>query len=140
MNRALARVFLCAIFIVGGVSQIYEWNEVQQQIWFALEALGSDSRGLPPLLLGAAIVLQLFGAAAVLVGCDRTGAALLAFFLVPTTAIMHHPHVGGKLDNARMTHCLKNLAILGGLMLLACSDGISAAPPSHASRPRKKPL
>ena len=117
-SKPLARLCMMAIFIVSALSQLQEFDQVRQQVFYHIDAIGIKSRGIPPMLLAAAIAMQCIGVVAVCFGFDRFGAAVLLAFLVPTTAVMHNPIVLGKVDNSRMTHLLKNIAIAGGLMLL----------------------
>jgi len=123
-NRGLAKLLLALIFAVSACSQVRERELVRQQIWMKISTLGWRSDGMPPLLLGASVVLQAAGAAALLLGWERLGAQILLVFLLPTTLLMHnpaqpHPETGEPtLDAERLTHFMKNLAIMGGLMLL----------------------
>ncbi|MFQ6540236.1 MULTISPECIES: DoxX family membrane protein [Aphanothece] len=75
------------------------------------------NRGLPmaPLLLGAAMLLMAAGSVLVIGGFrTRLGALLLLAFLVPTT-LLFHGEVG---DPQQRIQLLKNLAIVGGLLLV----------------------
>jgi putative oxidoreductase len=75
------------------------------------------NRGLPlaPLLLAAAMLLMAAGSVLVIGGFrTRVGALLLLAFLVPTTLLFH-----GELGDAQQRiQLLKNLAIVGGLLLV----------------------
>lgn len=72
-----------------------------------------------PVLLLTATLFELLGGLSVLLGYkEKWGATLLALFLVPTTIIMHQFwFVEGGGRELQMAHFLKNLAILGGLIL-----------------------
>ena len=131
-NRRLAKALLSLVFAVSAHSQAREHKLVQQQIWTKIESLGWRSDGMPPLLLAASVALQSAGVVALLLGRDRLGAMILLLFLLPTTFLMHnpvqpHPTSGvPTLDPERLTHCLKNLAIMGGLMLLGRGEAGNA--------------
>ena len=79
------------------------------------------AKGLPlaPVLLVAAMALMAVGSALVISGWKaRLGAVLLLVFLVPTT-LLFHGDVADKLERIQL---FKNLAIMGGLLLVADQD------------------
>lgn len=110
----LARVALAAIFLISGVGKL---------VGPAGAAGYIASKGLPwpmALAVGAGL-LEVAGGLSVLVGLKaRWGALALVGFLVPATLLFHNP-VGleGFEAQAAMIDALKNVAILGGLLLLA---------------------
>eukprot|EP00935_MAST-01C_sp_MAST-1C-sp1_P000033 g33.t1 len=109
-HRGLGRIFISLIFIVAGATQINEWEEMRKVVWQKMVDHGYESTGMPPLLLGCAVSLQLVGGLAVLV-----------------TLIMHNPVVDKSFHSEQFTHFMKNLSILGGLMVLAsCGDAPTA--------------
>jgi putative oxidoreductase len=111
LNRS-ARVLLCLVFLHSLVGKV---------TGFAAVAGAITARGLPlaPLLLTAAMALMAVGSVLVIIGWrSRLGAALLLLFLVPTTLLFH-----GELgDTGERIQLLKNLAIVGGLLLLLDQD------------------
>lgn len=107
----LGRLFLSAIFLVTGGQKILDFSGSRTY----LENLGIP---MPGALLGIAIFLELVGGLAVLLGYRaRLGAILLVIFLVPAT-LVYHVDFGGE---SQLNHFLKNLSILGGLLLVAGS-------------------
>ncbi|MGA1304798.1 MAG: DoxX family protein, partial [Cyanobium sp.] len=73
-----------------------------------------------PVLLVAAMALMAVGSALVITGWKaRLGAVLLLLFLVPTT-LLFHGEVGSAQERIQL---FKNLAIMGGLLLVADQDG-----------------
>lgn len=90
-----------------------------------------------PFILMAATMLELVGGLFVLLGFkEKIGAGLLILFLVPATLIMHpfwyHDGLQSELQGIMF---LKNLALLGGLILVAVhgaqakgSSGFSSFP------------
>jgi putative oxidoreductase len=111
LNR-IARVLLCLVFVYSLVGKL---------TGFAGPAAAIAAKGLPlaPVLLVAAIVLMAAGSALVISGWkSRLGAVLLLLFLVPTTLLFH----GDMADAGERIQLLKNLAIVGGLLLLAEQD------------------
>ncbi|MDY6782861.1 MAG: DoxX family protein [Cyanobacteriota bacterium] len=102
-----ARIFLAIIFLYSGVGKILGFGETQQMM--------SDA-GLPVagLLLVGTIVFQLLGGLSLVLGYKiKWGAILLILFLIPATLVFHSPF-----DAEQFTAFLKNLALIGGLLLL----------------------
>ena len=111
LNR-IARVLLCLVFIHAVIGKL---------TGFAGPATAIAAKGLPlaPVLLVAAIVLMAVGTALVISGWrSRLGAILLLVFLVPTTLLFH----GDVADAGERIQLFKNLAIMGGLLLVADQD------------------
>ena len=105
----LGRVFLAAIFIKSGISKITNFSGTEAYM---------NASGIPLtwLFLIGAIVLELAGGLSVLLGWKaKYGAWLLIVFLVPTTLIFHTEFS----NNMQMIMFMKNLAILGGLLMVA---------------------
>jgi putative oxidoreductase len=111
LNR-IARVLLCLVFVHAVIGKLTGFAGVTGAI---------AAKGLPlaPLLLVAAMGLMAVGSALVISGWrGRLGAVLLLLFLVPTTLLFH----GDVGDAAERIQLFKNLAIMGGLLLVADQD------------------
>jgi len=108
------RVFLSAIFLVSGFGKIADWT--------GTAALMSQ-KGMPlvPVLLAGAIAFEVLGGLSILVGFGgRIGAAALIVYLIPTTLIFHSFWaVEATQQQNQMIHFMKNLAIMGGLFVVA---------------------
>jgi putative oxidoreductase len=98
-----------------------------QQNW----RLGTDggymaSKGMPlvPLFLIAAIVFEVGGGLSIALGYKaKLGAAALIAFLIPVSLIFHNFWTyEGMEQQVQMIMFMKNLAIMGGLAVLAGSD------------------
>jgi putative oxidoreductase len=114
LNR-IARVLLCLVFIHAVIGKL---------TGFAGVAGAIAAKGLPlaPLLLVAAMALMAVGSALVISGWrSQLGAVLLLVFLVPTTLLFH----GDVADAGERIQLFKNLAIMGGLLLVADQDSRS---------------
>ena len=115
----LGRIFLALIFVVSGVGKI---------TGYAGTAAYMASKGLPmvDILLPLAIGVELGGGLLLALGWKaRWAAAALLLFLIPATLIFH-PFWGldPKLAQMQKIHFLKNVAIMGGmLMVLAIGAG-----------------
>ena len=110
LNR-IARVLLCLVFIHAVIGKL---------TGFAGVAGAIAAKGLPlaPVLLVAAMVLMAVGSALVISGWKTRLGAVLLLFLVPTTLLFH----GDVADTMERIQLFKNLAIMGGLLLVADQD------------------
>ena len=111
LNR-IARVLLCLVFVNAVIGKL---------TGFAGVAGAIATKGLPlaPVLLVAAMALMAVGSALVISGWRaRLGVVLLLLFLIPTTLIFH----GDVADKMERIQLFKNLAIIGGLLLVADQD------------------
>lgn len=111
-TAALAgRILLGLLFVVSGFGKI---------TGFAGTAAFMASKGMPmaETLLVGAIVVELVGGLMLMAGYKtRWAAYAIAAFLVPTTLIFHYPL--GAEGQAQMTQVLKNLSIMGGMLVVA---------------------
>ena len=107
------RVMLALIFILAGVGKIQDPAGTMGYM---------QSAGVPGILLWPAIALEVLGGLALAVGYKTryVAFALAGFSLL--TAAMFHNNFG---DQMQMIMFLKNIAIAGGLLLLAVT-GITA--------------
>jgi putative oxidoreductase len=105
--QLIGRIMLALIFILAGVGKI---TDPAGTIGYM------QSVGLPGLLLWPAIALELLGGLALAIGYKtRWVAFALAGFCLLTAALFHSNFA----DQMQMILCLKNIAIAGGLLLLA---------------------
>jgi len=104
----LGRILLGLIFVMSGMTKITGFEATQQQ-------MASQGMPLTAFLLVGAIVLEIGGGLSVILGLwARVGAAALFLFLIPATLIFHTDFS----DQTQMIMFLKNLSIMGGLLLL----------------------
>ncbi|MEO1095640.1 MAG: DoxX family protein [Cyanobacteria bacterium J06638_28] len=104
----IARTFLAIIFIQTGIAKITGFVGTQEQI---------ASVGIPlaPLVTVFTILFEIAGGLALILGYKaRIGGILLLLFLVPATLVFHNPIA----DPSQMIQFLKNLAIIGGLLMV----------------------
>lgn len=107
----LGRLFLAQIFLMSGVSKIFNFSATTQYM---------SSHGIHPvgLWIVVAIVVELTGSASLIAGYfTRIGALLLLCFLLPVTLIFHLD-LG---DRMQAVMFMKNTAILGGLIMVLCT-------------------
>ena len=105
--QPLGRMMLALIFILAGVGKIMDPAGTMGYM---------QSVGLPGALLWPTIALEVLGGLAVAVGFKTRYAAIaLAIFSIATAVIFHRNFA----DQMQMIMFLKNIAIAGGLLLLA---------------------
>jgi putative oxidoreductase len=105
----VGRVLLAAIFLWSGLGKILDPAS-------ALGYIGSVSLPLPEAALGIAIIVELAGGVALVLGYrTKLVAALLALFSV-ATALVFHSAFG---DQNQLIHFFKNIAMAGGLLQVA---------------------
>lgn len=109
----LARIFFAAIFLMSGVSKLTN---------MAGAATLMTSKGLPlvDLLLVLTIAIEIAAALAIAIGYRTRLAALLLFlWMVPVTLVFHaFWAVEAAQFATQRTQFLKNLAIMGGALML----------------------
>ena len=106
-----ARVLLSALFLMSGINKILNPADTQQY-------MASYGMPLTGLFLMGAIALELAGGLSVLLGYkSRWGAIALIIFLIPATLIFHTNFA----DQMQTIQFMKNLAILGGLLMIVQS-------------------
>ena len=107
----VSRLGVGAIFLISGVGKLAAWSAT---------AAYAGSKGVPPVLLAVATVLEILGAISVLTGLKaRWGAAALVAFLVPVTLVFHNfwAYQGAEAQ-LQTIQFLKNVSIGGGLLAI----------------------
>ncbi|HEY2027743.1 MAG TPA: DoxX family protein [Myxococcales bacterium] len=112
----VARLMIAAIFVQGALGKIMGWNG---------QASYMRGHGLHfiPLLLGVALAIEALGTICLVVGFQtRIAAAIMCLYLLAVSVLLHDFWAA---QNAGMqqTHFLKNLAICGGLLMVAVFGG-----------------
>jgi putative oxidoreductase len=104
---AVGRLLLASLFILEG------WSKIRG---YEAAAAYMDRYGVPSLLLPAVIALELVGGLMLAVGWrTRLAAFALAVFCI-SAAVLFHNQLG---DRGQLLHFEKDLAIAGGLLVLA---------------------
>ncbi|HEY1136544.1 MAG TPA: DoxX family protein [Xanthomonadaceae bacterium] len=104
------RTALALIFVLSGAGKLAAYAATQQYM---------DSVGVPGALLPLVILAELGGGLALVAGLlTRTTATALALFSVVAAALFHADFA----DQNQMIHFLKNIAMAGGLLVLAAHD------------------
>jgi putative oxidoreductase len=123
------RILMAAIFLISGLFKVAGYGQIVAY---------AATKGLPlaGLAIGCAAAVEIVGGLAVLVGFKvRIAAWLLFLYLIPTTLLFHNFWALqgiGRQDN--MVHFLKNLAIMGGLLVLAANGAGAHSLDARANR------
>ncbi|WP_293006273.1 DoxX family protein [Nitrosomonas sp.] len=107
ISQLVARIFLGQIFLISGLLKISGYEGTQGYM---------EAMGMPGMLLPLVIALEVGGGLAIMAGWQTkwVSMALAAFTLV--AAVIFHNNLS---DQTQMIMFMKNIAITGGLMLLA---------------------
>lgn len=109
------RVLLSAVFILGAIGHITNWNNSAQKLSDKLGLAKVAGVPLAHILLAGAVAFLVLGSLSMILGFrTRTGALLLLVYLIPVTAVFHN----GWLDPEQLNVCVKNLALMGGLLMV----------------------
>lgn len=105
--QLVARIMLALIFILAGVSKMMDPAGTAQYM---------QAMGVPGILLWPTIALEIIGGIAVAIGYHtRSAATALALFSIAAAVLFHNQLE----DKMQMILFLKNIAMAGGLLLLA---------------------
>lgn len=108
-STLLGRNALALIFVLSGAGKLAAYAATQQYM---------ASVGVPGALLPLVILAELGGGLAVMAGLlTRTAATGLAVFSIAAGALFHADFA----DQNQMIHFMKNIAVAGGLLLLAAN-------------------
>ncbi len=102
----LGRLLLAALFLQDGWVVINNYGAAQEYL---------AQFGVPPLLLGPALILQVAGGALVAVGWNTRLAALALSLFCISTALIFHTQFD---DPNEGIHFWKDLALAGGFLVL----------------------
>ena len=112
----VGRILMAAIFLISGFFKIMGYS---QMVGYAA------AKGLPlaSVAIACAAGAELLGGIAILIGFKtRIAAWVLFLYLIPATLVFHSFwKLQGMEQQDSMIHFLKNLAIMGGLLILAAN-------------------
>ena len=128
---AIARVFLVLIFVVSGAMKLLDISDTAAQIQpvvtipdmlqdVVAQVETATSMTWPQLLAILAGVIEIVAALLIAFNIGARGAAaVLALFTLVTTFYFHaFWSMSGDLMQTNMIHALKNLSIIGGLLIM----------------------
>ncbi len=112
---AAGRILLALLFLWSGIDKIVHYPG-------ALGYTAGAGLPFPGTLLTLSIVLELGGGIALVLGWKaRHAAALLFLYLIPVTVIFHNPIGAGAHSQEQLIDMMKNLSIMGGMLMLVAS-------------------
>ena len=110
----VGRLLIVYIFMTSGIGKVFSWSD---------NVAYMNTRHLPfvPVLLAIAAIVELGGSLCLITGFEAKIAALvMAGYLAVVTVLFHNYwSFTGNLAGQQETHFRKNLAIVGGLLILA---------------------
>ncbi len=110
------RLMITYIFATSGIAKIFSWSD---------NVAYMSTRHLPliPVLLAAALVIEVAGSVCLVTGYQARIAASVMFWYTTAVTVLFHNYWAATEAMAGMqeTHFRKNLAIMGGLLILAYS-------------------
>lgn len=126
----LGRILISPVFILAGITKVMAFSMMVGYV-------ASAHLPLPKVSLACAAAIEILGGLAILTGFHTKLAAWILFlFLIPTTLLFHNFWaMEGMARQDNMGHFEKNLAIMGGLLLLA-AFGAGAYSFDSASAPK----
>lgn len=111
MNKYInlvGRILFALMFLMPALNKITNFEGTQLY-------MASKNMPMIPFLLVCAIMILLFGAFSIATGFKtKIGVVALIIFLIPATLIFHNE----LSDQNQFIHFLKNVALLGGLLML----------------------
>jgi putative oxidoreductase len=112
----LGRLLMVYIFATSGIAKIFDWHGNIQYM---------STRHLPmtPLLLAIATIIEAGGSICLITGYQARIAAFVMFLYMIAVTVLFHNYwaASGYMAGMQETHFRKNLAIMGGLLMLAYS-------------------
>jgi putative oxidoreductase len=118
----VGRLLLGSLFFISGINKILAFSYVAG--WMASSGVPASS-----LLLVVTIAIEVLGGLLLMIGYQpRLAAIVLALFLVPVTLVFHAFWSADAANyQNQLTQFLKNLAILGGMLLVIERESVTSA-------------
>lgn len=130
----LARFLISVVFLAAALDKIFHWHEAEKALsntfcdWQSYLGFAEGLQGCfaaltpwSPLVLIIATLFELVGGLLILLGVkEKLGAGLIMAILIPMTLVMHpFWFIEGAERELQTIFFLKNLGILGGLILIS---------------------
>lgn len=117
MATHLPRILLSLLFIIGGLGFLMNFTGTTQFVAMGLTPWGLA--GLATIATVIAIILKLGGGLMLLVNYKTSYAAWMLIIFTVFATLLYHTNWSGADAQMQITNFLKNLAIIGGLLLYA---------------------
>jgi putative oxidoreductase len=128
LTDPLARILITAIFVYSGISQLMHFNAMVHVL---------AASGIPLATIAAAIstLIDLVGSAMIIIGWKtKPAAAILFIYLIPVTVMFHNFWAAPpQMHDMQLLNFLKNLGIMGGLLILATRGAGASSVDARAS-------
>jgi len=127
----LGRILISSVFILAGIGKVRGFSGEEMFV-------ASKHLPMPAVALGIAMIIELFGGLAILAGLYTRFAAWIVFlYMIPTTFLFHNFWaMQGAAHDDNILHFEKNMAIMGGLLILAAfGAGGFSIDSARASKP-----
>ena len=106
--EVFGRIFISALFLIEAVKKFFNPD---------MSMMYMSDHGVPEFLFYPSIAFEIIIPLLLIVGYKtRIAASLLAVFVLTVTLIFHSHHIIA--DSMQLTIFLKNLAIIGGLLII----------------------
>jgi len=104
------------IFATSGIGKVFSWSE-------NVRYMSTQHLPMIPVLLAIAMVIELAGSICLITGYRARIAAFVMFLYTTAVTVLFHNYwaASGMSAGMQETHFRKNLAIMGGLLVLAYS-------------------
>ena len=106
--EVFGRVFISLLFLIEAVRKFFDPD---------ISMMYMSDHGVPEILFYPSVAFEIIVPLLLIVGYKtRVFASLLALFVLTVTLIFHTHHILG--DGAQLTILLKNISIIGGLLIV----------------------
>ena len=110
----IGRILISVVFLLSGFGKLSSFGA-------SAAFLASKHFPIPSAMLAGAIIVEIIGGLCLVFGFQARIAAFIMFlYLIPATLVFHNfwaMQGGARMDN--QGHFLKNLAIMGGLLMVS---------------------
>lgn len=117
MATHLPRILLSLLFVIGGFNMLVNFTSMQQFVAMGLTPWGLA--GIAALATVIAVILKLGGGLLLLVNHKTNYAAWMLIIFTVLATLLYHTDWSGADAQMQITQFLKNVAIIGGLLLYA---------------------
>lgn len=129
----IGRLLITYIYATSGIAKVTAWQA-------NVEYMNSRHLPLIPVMLAIAALIELGGSLCLITGFQARAAAFVMFLYTAALTVIFHNYwaFSGALRGSQETHFRKNLAIMGGLLILAYAGPgrWSLGKQSASARPR----
>ncbi|MBP6889622.1 MAG: DoxX family protein [Candidatus Moranbacteria bacterium] len=118
VKQYVPRVLLSLLFVIGGFGFLLNFKSMIDYVETGLGNIGLPM-SIATVALVIAIILKLGGGLMLMFNYRRSQAAWMLIAFTALSTIMYHTSWSGDDSQMQMTSFLKNLAIIGGLIMFA---------------------